>query len=179
MADPRSGTGSLGLDALRVGAEIPTFVRTTGPANWSRYAAVNDEFVGIHMDDEAGRAAGAPGAFGMGNLQWAYLHNMLRDWLAQRGRIVTASCQFRELNTKGQTVTARGRVTGIRVRDLETLVDLDVWTEDQERRTLAKGAATVALQGGLDGESGQHRRAGRPPTQPAPSGGADCRGQGS
>jgi acyl dehydratase len=153
-------------------------VRTTGPANWNRFAAVNDEFVGIHMDDESGRAAGAPGAFGMGNLQWAYLHNMLRDWLGQRGRIVAASCQFRELNTKGQTVTARGRVTGVAVGDLEILVDLDVWTEDQERRTLAKGAATVALQGGAGREPGQPRRAGRPPARPAVGGGADHREQG-
>jgi acyl dehydratase len=138
-------------DAVRVGAEIPAFVRTTGPANWNRYAAVNDEFVAIHMDDEAGRAAGAPGAFGMGNLQWAYLHNMLRDWLGDSGRIVSASCQFREKNTKGQTVSARGRVTGVRAGGEtggpETLVDLEIWTEDTEQRALAKGTATVALHG--------------------------------
>lgn len=139
-------------DGVRVGAEIPAFVRTTGPANWNRYAAVNDEFVGIHMDDEQGRAAGAPGAFGMGNLQWAYLHNMLRDWLGDSGRIVAASCQFREKNTKGQTVSARGRVTGVRTGDAdsggrETLVDLEIWTEDTEARALARGTATVALHG--------------------------------
>ena len=134
-------------DLPDVGAEIPTFARVTGPANWNRFAAVNDEFVAIHMDDEAGRAAGAPGAFGMGNLQWAYLHNMLREWLGDRGRIASLSCQFRELNTKGQTVTSHGRVTEIRTVDLGTLVDLDVWTEDQEQRTLAKGAATVMLRG--------------------------------
>jgi acyl dehydratase len=130
-----------------VGAEVPTFQRVTGPANWNRYAAVNDEFVAIHMDDEAGRAAGASGAFGMGNLQWAYLHNMLRDWAGDRGRIVSASCQFRSLNTKGQTVTARGRVTAVRAEAAQILVDLDIWTEDQARKALAKGSATVALDG--------------------------------
>jgi acyl dehydratase len=154
MADPDGGTGSARPEALRVGAEIPAFARTTGPANWNRYAAVNDEFVAIHMDDEAGRAAGAPGAFGMGNLQWAYLHNMLRDWLGDRGRIMAVSCQLREKNTKGQTVTARGRVTAIRSGGPQTLIDLDVWTEDQERRTLAKGTATAALLAGPGGEPG-------------------------
>ena len=39
-----------------VGEEIPAFVRQTGFDNWNRYAAVNDEFVPIHMDDEAGQA---------------------------------------------------------------------------------------------------------------------------
>ena len=132
-----------------VGAEVPTFQRVTGPANWNRYAAVNDEFVAIHMDDEAGRAAGASGAFGMGNLQWAYLHNMLRDWAGDRGRITAASCQFRALNTKGQKVSARGRVTAVRAEAGQILVDLDIWTEDQDLRTLAKGSATVALHGGF------------------------------
>lgn len=134
-------------DLPDVGAEIPTFTRVTGPANWNRYAAVNDEFVAIHMDDEAGRDAGAPGAFGMGNLQWAYLHTMLREWLGDRGRIARLACQLRALNTKGQTVTSRGRITGIRTVDLGTLVDLDVWTEEQGQRTLAKGTATVMLRG--------------------------------
>lgn len=134
-------------DVPTVGAEIPIFQRVTGPANWNRYAAVNDEFVAIHMDDEAGRAAGASGAFGMGNLQWAYLHNMLRDWVGDRGRLLAASCQFRSLNTKGQTVTARGRVTAVRADAGQILVDLDIWTEDQDLRALAKGTATVALHG--------------------------------
>ena len=39
---------------------------------WNRYAAVNDKFVYIHMDDEAGGSAlNEQGAFGMGNLRYA------------------------------------------------------------------------------------------------------------
>jgi hypothetical protein len=77
---------------LTVGAEIPVFQRATGLQNWNRYAAVNDEFVDFHMDDEAGRAAGFPTAFGMGNLQWSYLHSLLRAWIGDEGRIVRLSC---------------------------------------------------------------------------------------
>ena len=127
-----------------VGQEIPTLVRETGLANWNRYAAVNDEFVPIHMDDEAGRAAGYPTAFGMGNLQWAYLHDVLRQWIGENGRILSLRCQFRAANTKGMTVTAHGVVTAIREQGgLE--VDLEVWTEDQDGHRLAPGAATVKL----------------------------------
>lgn len=148
--EPRAGSanrteGVADLNVPPIGAEIPAFVRTTGPANWNRFAAVNDEFVAIHMDDEAGRGAGAAGAFGMGNLQWAYMHNMLRDWAGETGRIAAASCQFRGLNLKGQTVTAHGRVTGVRTDGGETTVDLELWTEVDDGRTLAKGTAAVAL----------------------------------
>jgi acyl dehydratase len=128
-----------------VGEEIPTFTRTTGFANWNRYAAVNDEFVPIHMDDEAGRAAGMDGAFGMGNLQWAYLHNVVRDWLGDRGRILRMDCQFRSVNTKGQTVTARGRVESVQERADDLLVELRVWTEDQDGNEVAPGTCTVLV----------------------------------
>ena len=130
---------------IKVGDELPTFVRSTGFHNWNRYAAVNDEFVPIHMDDEAGRNAGYPTAFGMGNLQWAYLHNLLRNWMGDDGRIVEISCQFRSPNIKGQTITAHGVVTGVRDEDGERFVDLDVWTEEQNGVKLAPGSATVAF----------------------------------
>ena len=129
----------------KVGDELPPFVRATGFHNWNRYAAVNDEFVPIHMDDEAGRAAGYPTAFGMGNLQWAYLHNLLRDWLGEHGRVVSLRCQFRAPNTKGMTVTARGVVTAIDEADGRRLAHLDVWTEGDEGQKLAPGTAVVEL----------------------------------
>lgn len=126
---------------VNVGDEIPTFTRATGFANWNRYAAVNDEFVPIHMDDEAGAAAGNGGAFGMGNLQWAYLHNMLRSWIGENGEILSIEVQFRSPNVKGQTVTAKGVVTAVE----GDVISLDVWTEQQEGVKLAPGSAKVRL----------------------------------
>jgi len=141
-------TVSAATGGVRIGDDIPRFRRSTGLDNWSRYAAVNDEFVAIHMDDEAGRAAGYPTAFGMGNLQWAYLHNMLRCWIGDSGRIVRVSCQFRAANTKGMTIDARGRVTAIRDAAGGRLVDLEVWVEAADTSSrLAVGTATVQLQG--------------------------------
>jgi acyl dehydratase len=129
----------------QVGDELPSFQRETGFHNWNRYAAVNDEFVPIHMDDEAGRAAGYPTAFGMGNLQWSYLHNMIRGWLGDEGRIRSIGCQFRAPNTKGMMVTAHGVVSAVHDEDGETAIDLDVWTEDGDGNKLAPGKATVIL----------------------------------
>jgi len=130
---------------VTVGTEIGPFVRETGFANWNRYAAVNDEFVPIHMDDEAGRAAGYETAFGMGNLQWAYLHNLLRDWMGDEGRITRLECQFRGPNIKGQTVTARGTVTSVTEQDGKRVVELELWTEEQNGKKLAPATATVEL----------------------------------
>jgi acyl dehydratase len=135
------------MDVPQVGDEIESFVRETGFANWNRYAAVNDEFVPIHMDDEAGRAARQSGAFGMGNLQVAYLHNLLRQWIGPDGQILQFGCQFRAINTKDTQVTARGRVIEVETEPDggRVVVKLEVWTEDENGRALAPGTAKVAL----------------------------------
>lgn len=134
-------------DSITVGAALPAFVRTTGFHNWNRYAAVNDEFVPIHMDDDAGRAQGFPGAFGMGNLMWSYLHNVVRDWMGDDGRIVKMSCSFRSPNLRGMTVEARGTVTAVREESGETLVDLELGVVDHDspETVLVPATATVAL----------------------------------
>ena len=133
------------MTTIEVGAEIPPFVRQPGFHHWNRYAAVNDEFVPIHMDDEAGRAAGYPSAFGQGNLQWSYLHNVLRQWLGDDGKIERLSCTFRGANVKDQTVTARGRITAVSEREGRRVVELDVWTENEAGAPLAPGTARVSI----------------------------------
>lgn len=127
---------------IEVGASIGSLSRDTGFANWNRYAAVNDEFVPIHMDDEAGRAAGMPGAFGMGNLQISYLHALLRQWAGDSGRIAHLDAQFRKPNTKG-VVTATGTVTSVTAGENGTVVAIDIWTENADGGKLANGSAVI------------------------------------
>ena len=52
------------FEDVEIGQEVPAFSRETDFMNWNRYAAVNEEFVYVHMDDEAGR--GGDG-FGVGS----------------------------------------------------------------------------------------------------------------
>jgi acyl dehydratase len=127
------------------GETLEPFVRQTGFPAWNRFAAVNDEFVPIHMDDDAGREAGYDGAFGMGNLQFAYLLNLLRNWAGDSARIVRVNCQFRNPDVKGTTVTAHGVDDTVREEDGVRYADLTVWTEDQHGNKLAPGSATVAF----------------------------------
>jgi len=134
-------------NAVTVGTVLVPLIRTTGFHNWNRYAAVNDEFVPIHMDDEAGRAQGFAGAFGMGNLMWSYLHNVLREWMGDDGRIVSVTCSFRAPNNRGMTVEARGTVTAVRHEDGERFVDLELAVVDHDApdTVLVPATATVVL----------------------------------
>ncbi len=132
---------------ITVGQVIASGPRRTGFAEWNRFAAVNDEFVPIHMDDDEGRKAGYPGAIAMGRLQWSYVHRLLRDWLPDEGRIVSVSLQFRGPTLRDALFDVKAKVLAIRPVGSEQLVDLEVWVEDEVGTVLAPGTATAALTG--------------------------------
>jgi acyl dehydratase len=133
-------------DDVEVGTEMPAWSRKTDFMHWNRYAAVNDEFVYIHMDDEAGRAAkNDKGAFGMGNLRFAYLLNALRDWAGDEVAIRELGCQYRAINQKNDTLTCTGTVTEKFVEDGEHRVrlEMNVLNDDGQKTTPAH--AVLAL----------------------------------
>ena len=134
------------FEDIKVGDSIPAWSRKTDFMSWNRYAAVNDEFVYIHMDDEAGRAAlNEQGAFGMGNLRYAYLVNSLHDWIGEGARIHEVGCQFRAINQKNDVLTVTGKVTDKKVEDGENRVYLDMNVVNQKGEATCPGTAIVVL----------------------------------
>jgi len=130
---------------LSLGDELPPLVRQTGFAHWNRYAAVNDEFIPIHMDDEAAREAGFPIAIGMGNLVWSYFHNMLRGWMGEGGRIEKIGARYWQPNLRESTLTLRAKVTAMSREADATHVTLELLAHDADERRLASGEAVVRL----------------------------------
>lgn len=131
---------------FNVGDQIPEWTRTTDIMNWNRYAAVNDEFLYFHMDDDAGRAAhNERGAFGMGNLRLAYMHNALRAAFGDDVVVKELGCQFRAINQKGDRLTVTGIVTERRdvEGELQLRLDLDVLNDSGQSTT--PGSALVIL----------------------------------
>ncbi len=127
------------------GERLPVFERTTGFGHWNRYAAVNDEFIDVHMDSAAAQAAGQSDVFGMGNLRIAYVHNALHDWLEGEGDIVEFGCQFRQLNFLNDRLRTECVVTENAVREGIQLVSLDVNVINQNDESTMPGTATLLL----------------------------------
>jgi hypothetical protein len=134
------------FDDVKVGDELPAFVKQTDFMHWNRYAAVNDEFVYIHMDDEAGKNGGnAQGAFGMGNLRWAYLQNMIRDWMGDEAEVKEMSVQYRAINQKHDVLTCTGKITEKKSEGGENLVRMDINVMNQDGKGTTPGYAVVSL----------------------------------
>lgn len=136
---------NISFDGVEVGQQLPEFTRKTDFDNWNRFAAVNDEFISIHMDDEMARAMGQPGAIGMGNLRWTYLLNALRDWAGDEAEIVNMNVQFRGTNLKNDVLRTRAVIAEKTTENGRNLVVLDIDVLNQNDETTTPGQATIAL----------------------------------
>jgi hypothetical protein len=129
-----------------VGQTTVPWSRRTDIQSWNRYAAVNDEFLYFHMEDEAGVAAGnESGAFGMGNLRFAYLHNALLATFGDDAVVEDVSCQFRAVNQKGDVLTVVGTVTAVDRSVGSIVVGLSLDVVDAEGRSTCPATATVRI----------------------------------
>lgn len=137
---------SVTFDEIEVGTKLPDWSRKTSFAEWNRYAAVNEEFVPFHMDDEAGRRAGnEEGAFGMGNLRYAYIVNALHDWIGDEAVIREVGCQFRAINQKDDVLSVIGEVTEKYTENGSQLLKLDINVVNSEGSPTCPGHAIVEL----------------------------------
>ena len=93
------------------------------------------------MNDEAAIGEGFPKAFGMGNLQWSYVHSLLRQFVGADGSIQRVDVQFRSPNLRGQTLTAHGVVSEV---DGE-VITIDLWTQEDDGARLGVGTARVSF----------------------------------
>ena len=134
------------FEEIEIGDKLPDWSRKTSFAEWNRYAAVNEEFVPFHMDDEAGRRAGnEQGAFGMGNLRYAYIVNALREWIGDDAMVREVGCQYRAINQKDDVLTVTGEVTAKKAENGENRVYLDINVVTQSGAPTCPGHAVVAL----------------------------------
>jgi acyl dehydratase len=133
------------FEDVQIGEELPAFVRQTDLMHWNRFAAVNDEFAYIHMDDEAGHGAGLDGAIGMGNLRWAYVLNALRAWAGDEAEIREMSMQFRAINNKNDVLRTSARVVDKTQAGADNLVVVEVNVLNQKDETTSPGRAVIVL----------------------------------
>lgn len=137
---------TIAFDDVQVGDKLPEWSRKTSFAEWNRYAAVNEEFVPFHMDDEAGRRAGnEQGAFGMGNLRYAYIVNALHAWVGDEGIVREVGCQYRAINQKDDVLTVVGEITEKSAEEGENRIRLDINVVNQGGGATCPGHAVVVL----------------------------------
>ena len=139
-------------DDVEVGMEITPYQRVVTLMELNRFAGANDEFVLIHMDrDYSQKVSRLPDVIVMGNLKYAYLANMMTNWIGEAGTMKRLSAQYRGMDIPGPalssepTMICKGKVTKKYVQDGDHYVECEVWTETREGQVTTPGSAIAIL----------------------------------
>jgi acyl dehydratase len=100
---------------------------------------------GGHMDPNIAHAVGMPGAYDNGHQRIGWVAHLVTNWMGDHGFLKFLQTRIRRPNIFGNTTWCRGRVTGKRIDEGEHVVDLDIWTEDQDHVISTTGSASVVL----------------------------------
>lgn len=135
-------------DDVQIGAEMPPLVKPPiQQIQLTRYAGASGDFNPIHQDAAFAKAAGMGDVFAHGMLSMGFVAQSVTDWLGV-GSVRTISVRFAALVRLGDVVTCKGRVTAIRPPasgDGPSLVDLELWAENQKGEKIITAKAVAAL----------------------------------
>ena len=108
-------------------------------------AGANRDFSSIHHDLNAAIATGAPGVYKNSFFILGMIERLLREWIGLRGKIKKIGpLRMKMFNCVGDLVTYKGKVRRKFEEDVEGIVILDVWSENDKGETVS-GEATVIL----------------------------------
>ena len=95
--------------------------------------------------DEVAQAFGFPFAHDAGIDRISWVGSLLTNWIGDSGQLKSLSVDLTMPNFYGDVTWCRGRVTGLRQPNGESLADIALWCENQRGESTAEGRATVSL----------------------------------
>ena len=132
---------------VEVGMEIPTLQKQVDTEILVRWAGHSGDYAKIHYDKDVAISSGfSEGVIIHGKLKFAWLGQLITDWITPRGIVRSMTCQYRGQDRPGDIVSCKGEATNKYVKDGEHCVECRIWTENQRTgQTTTPGTATVVL----------------------------------
>lgn len=127
------------------GMEMPPLVKHPTTQQLVKYAGASGDYYQIHYDKDFAQGTGLGGVILHGALKNAFLGQYMTDWMGPSGTLKRLACQYRGMDFPDRPITAKGIVTR-KYRDQgQTLVDCEIWLENDEGQKTTPGSATVEL----------------------------------
>lgn len=127
------------------GFQIPELVKRCSPRQLVMWAAASGDFYEIHYDVEYARSIGLPGLVVHGALKNAFLGQLVHDFVAPAGRVVSFGCSYRGMDYPDRDLRCRGVVKRVFEEDAEHRAELEIWIEDPDGTVTTPGTAVVSL----------------------------------
>ena len=132
-------------DDVTQGDELQALKKQPTPQQLVMWAGAQPDFNPIHYDPGAAQAQGLPDRIVHGTLKFAFLGQVVHEWMGYEGRIKRLECSYRGTDPVNGEITIKGVVSRKYEDSGEHLVDLDLWTENGQGQKTTPGTAVVRL----------------------------------
>ena len=133
------------FEDVEVDASIPDLEKRPSTLQLALWAAGSGDFYQIHYDKDFAIAAGLDGIIVHGALKHAFLGEVVHRWIAPSGRIKRLSCSYRGMDLPDRRLTQRGRVVKKHQEGGHNIVELEIWSENEQGEPTTPGTAVVTL----------------------------------
>lgn len=132
-------------EEVEVGEELDGFLFDITPRRLALQVSGSQDWYPVHFDQAFARKAGHPDVFVNTGFLQAALVRLITDWMGDEGFLKRLRFEMRRQQRPGDAMVCKGKVVSKYERDGETLVDLDVWAENEREGVTTPGTATVVL----------------------------------
>ena len=132
--------------SVSVGDALPPFEKKVRLPDMMAYAAATWDFARIHYDAPYARSQRLPSPVVDGQMLGAFLAQLVQNWAGPTAFLQNLEFRNAGMVFPGDVLTCGGSVTAIRQEDVNTLIDCDLWIDNQEgERVVAPASATITL----------------------------------
>ena len=135
------------FEDVKEGQELPPIKIAPDKQQLVKFAAGSGDFNPLHFDENFPmlKAMGLTENIVHGRFKYAQVGRLVLDFAGYKGRVKKFGVNYRGMDMLNKEITVKGVVTATKQEGGESLVELDVWTEDADGKKTTPGTATVAL----------------------------------
>ncbi len=130
---------------IQEGDTLPELRKKPGVTQLVKYAAGSGDFNPLHHDYAFPQSKAIGSIILHGRFKYASLGELVSNWLGHEARIRKISCQYRGMDFPDREMVCRGTVRRKWEEKGEKLVELEVWTENDEGKRTTPGGAVVVF----------------------------------
>jgi len=141
---------------VQIGSEVTPLKKIATTRMLVQYAGASGDFNPLHYEEDFAKSLGVGKPIVHGLLKRAWLVNLMTDWIGEKGGLKKLSCRYRGMDYPrkmktfddphdGETWWCKGKVTKKYVEGEESLVECEIWVENDKGEKNTTGSALTAL----------------------------------
>ncbi len=130
---------------IQEGDTLPELRKKPGVTQLVKYAAGSGDFNPLHHDYACPQSKAIGSIILHGRFKYAALGELVSNWLGHKAQIRKLSCQYRGMDFPDKEMVCCGTVKRKWEENGEKLVELQVWTENDEGKKTTPGGAVVVF----------------------------------